>query len=64
MRAVVSANLAWNLCSRKNLFDALKSEGYDVFAVATPDGEEARVSRELGVEFIPIGTDNKGTNPL
>jgi len=64
MRAVVSANLAWNLCSRKNLFDALKAEGYDVFAVATPDGEEARVSRELGVEFIPIGTDNKGTNPL
>lgn len=64
MRAVVSANLAWNLGSRKNLFAALKAEGYEVFAVATPDGEEDRVSRELDVELIPIGTDNKGTNPL
>lgn len=64
MRAIVSANLAWNLGTRKNLFEALKSEGYEVFAVATPDGQEERVARELGVAFIPIGTDNKGTNPL
>ncbi len=61
MRAVVTANLASNLGSRKNLLQALSSAGWELLLAGRGDhGTEGL--RELGFEFREIPMENKGTN--
>lgn len=59
-----SVNTAWNLINfRSGLMSAIVDEGYDVIAVAPYDRYVGRL-QGLGVSYIPINIDNKGTNPF
>lgn len=61
---MVSGNLALNLASRKTLLMAIKAAGYDVIAIARADEGVPRLEGELGIPFIPISMNNKGTNAI
>lgn len=59
---MVSANLASNLASRKNLLMAFKATGYDVMALSCPDSCVSRLENELKIPYIPLRMKNKGMN--
>jgi glycosyltransferase involved in cell wall biosynthesis len=62
-RVAISINTAWNIANfRAGLIAALIAEGYDVVAIAPPDGHVHRLEA-MGCRFIPLPMDNKGTNP-
>lgn len=61
---ILSINTAWNFVNfRSGLLQRLVQEGFDVVAVAPPDGEVERL-RALGVRFVPIAMDRKGLSPV
>ncbi|MGZ8312016.1 MAG: glycosyltransferase family 4 protein [Allosphingosinicella sp.] len=61
---VISINAAWNIVNfRKGLIRGLQAAGYEVVALAPPDGYETRLA-ELGVRFVPLEMDGQGTSPL
>lgn len=61
---VVSVNAAWNLVNfRHSLLKSLVAAGYRVVAVAPPDGRETELAA-IGVEFVPIAIDRRGTSPI
>lgn len=61
MRAVVTANLASNLGSRKNLLQALSKAGWELLLAGRADhGTEGL--KDLGYEFQELPMENKGTN--
>lgn len=47
---------------RMNLIRQLQETGFKVFAIA-PYDEYSEKLKKLGVEYIPVSIDNKGTNP-
>ena len=62
-RIAISVNTAWNIVNfRAGLIAALIAEGYDVVAIAPPDGHVQRLEA-MGCRFITLPMDNKGTNP-
>lgn len=61
---VISVNMAWNLANfRAGLIRRIIENGYRVVALAPTDGYAERV-RELGCEFVHIGIDRRGINPV
>jgi len=64
MKIIIVANTAWNIANfRLGLIQELQAKGYEVVAVAPADKHVSRITA-LGVRFVPIAMDNKGTNPL
>ena len=62
--AVIAANSAWNIANfRAPLISALRGAGWDVVALAPPDGSAATIEA-LGARFVPIQIDSSGTSPL
>jgi glycosyltransferase involved in cell wall biosynthesis len=62
-RIAISINTAWNIANfRAGLLAALIKEGYDVIAIAPPDGHVSRLEA-MGCQFVPLHMENKGTNP-
>ncbi|MBY7864693.1 glycosyltransferase family 4 protein [Vibrio fluvialis] len=60
----ISSNTCWYLYNfRQNTIRALLSEGYHVIAIAPQDEYSQKLS-DLGCEFIHIGIDQGGTNPV
>ncbi len=63
-RIVISINTAWNIANfRAGLIRALVSAGYEVIAISPHDEHVDRLT-DLGCRFLPLGMDNKGTNPI
>ena len=61
---VISINAAWNIYNfRRGLIGALRKAGWRVVALAPPDEYVGRLEA-LGVEFVPIAIDSKGTSPI
>lgn len=60
MKLVVSANLSSNILSRKNLLLALQTEGWEVLTAGCVDHGVEELA-ELGIPFIPLPMQNKGT---
>jgi glycosyltransferase involved in cell wall biosynthesis len=64
MRIALISNTAWSLVNfRKGLINRLVAEGHQVFAIA-PNDEYSNQLQALGVVYVDINVDNKGTNPL
>lgn len=64
MKILLISNTAWSLINfRGGLMRALLSAGHEVVAVAPDDEHVARIEA-LGVRFVPLPMDNKGTNPV
>jgi len=64
MKIFLIANTAWSLINfRAGLMRALVAAGHEVTAVAPYDEHAARIE-EIGVRFIALPMDNKGTHPL
>jgi len=62
-RLMIALNSAWNLVNfRSGLIRDLVSHGYEVIAVAPAD-EYAHQLASLGIRFVPLPMDNKGTHP-
>jgi len=64
MKAILCGNLSSNLYSRKNLIKAIKSEGWELVAMACPDHSIDKIENELGVPFCAAHMENKGTGIL
>ena len=47
---------------RLKLIEHLRECGYEIFAIA-PYDEYSNKLQDIGIKYIPIGMDNKGTNP-
>lgn len=63
-KIIVVAVSAWYIYNfRLNLILHLKAQGYDVVAIAPIDDYSIRFDA-LGIPFIPIAVDEKGTNPI
>lgn len=63
-KILLSSNSAWNLVNfRKPIIEALVAAGYEVLAVAPPDGEEDRLAA-MGARFRPIRMRGTGTSPV
>lgn len=60
MKAVISANLALNVYSRKNLLLALKNEGWEIHAASCADEGVSLLQDELGIPFHALPMENKG----
>jgi glycosyltransferase involved in cell wall biosynthesis len=61
---VLSANAAWNIANfRLGVAGALIDAGYQVIALAPPDGHVTRIEA-AGVSFVPIAINRKGMNPM
>ncbi len=64
MKVLICLNTAWNLTNfRSGLIKALVAQGYEVVAVAPPDGYASQLAA-LGCRFVPLPMANGGTNPL
>ena len=64
MRIAIVINTSWNIYNfRRGLIEDLKSNGHTVFAIAPQDDYSEKIS-ELGVTFVPLNMDSKGTNPF
>lgn len=64
MKIFLVANTAWSLVNfRAGLMRALVANGHEVVAVAPFDEHAARIEA-LGVRFLALSMDNKGTHPL
>jgi glycosyltransferase involved in cell wall biosynthesis len=62
-RVVIAANAAWNLVNfRSGVIRALIADGYEVVAVAPPDGHVFQL-QELGCRFAPLHIESGGMNP-
>lgn len=62
-RILIGLNTTWNLVNfRAGLIRGLLDAGYEVVAVAPPDGHVARL-RDLGCRYVPLAMDNQGTHP-
>ncbi|MGL4364763.1 MAG: glycosyltransferase family 4 protein, partial [Bacteroidales bacterium] len=58
-------NTAWGMFNfRGKLIEALVNIGFKVLVIAPFDKEFSSKIEHLGANFIPIGIDAKGTNPL
>lgn len=64
MKAIVSANLALNVYSRKNLFLALQANGWELHAAACADDGVSLLENELGIPFHTLPMNNKGKGIL
>lgn len=63
-KIMLISNTAWSIANfRRGLIRGFLSAGYEVVAVAPSDEHVARIT-VLGVRFVAIEMDNKGTNPL
>ncbi|MBI4293880.1 MAG: glycosyltransferase family 4 protein [Betaproteobacteria bacterium] len=63
-RVVLVSNSAWSIANfRGGLIRALLAAKYDVVAVAPADGHVPKIEA-LGIRFVPLAMDNKGTNPI
>lgn len=63
MKLFLVANTAWSLVNfRSGLMLGLMAVGHEVVAVAPPDEHVARIEA-LGIRFLPLPMDNKGTHP-
>jgi glycosyltransferase involved in cell wall biosynthesis len=62
MKAVICANLASNVASRRSLISAIRGAGYDVIALSCPDSGVDTLEKDIGIPFYPIFMSNKGTN--
>ena len=60
MKAIVAANLSSNILARKNLLLALQRQGWTVTAAGCVDHGVEEL-QAMGVGFIPIPMENKGT---
>lgn len=64
VKVVIALNTAWNLVNfRSGLIRSLINNGYEVVAVAPSDEYVPRLL-DLGVRYVEIPMDNKGTNPI
>lgn len=64
LRIALCLNAAWNIVNfRSGLVRALMREGHEVVALAPPDDFVPQLLA-LGVAYVPITLDRKGTNPL
>jgi glycosyltransferase involved in cell wall biosynthesis len=64
-RVVLAANSAWNIVNfRAGLIRALRREGYEPVVVAPPDAALEPRMAELQVEWVAVGIDRSGLNPL
>jgi glycosyltransferase involved in cell wall biosynthesis len=64
LRIALCLNAAWNIVNfRAGLVRALQKAGHEVIALAPPD-EFVPQLIELGVTYVPIELDRKGTNPF
>jgi glycosyltransferase involved in cell wall biosynthesis len=64
MRAVILYNSSWYVfLLRRNLIEALKSAGHEVFVVAPRDAYTERV-KQMGVKFYPISISGTSVSPL
>lgn len=64
LRIALCLNAAWNIVNfRSGLVRALQKAGHEVIALA-PEDEFVPRLLELGVTYVPIDLDRKGTNPL
>ena len=62
-KVVLVSNTAWSIANfRGGLIQALRAAGYEIVAVAPPDEHVPRIEA-LGVRFVPLAMDNKGTHP-
>lgn len=62
-KVLLVSNTAWSIANfRDELIRALLAAGYEVVAVAPPDEYVPRIEA-LGVRFVPLAMDNKGTHP-
>ncbi len=64
MKAIIAANLASNLFSRKNLIQAIKTAGWEISAMACADPASFRFESELFIPFYPLKMENKGMGML
>ncbi|MDD5273368.1 MAG: glycosyltransferase family 4 protein [Methylovulum sp.] len=63
-KIVLISNTSWYLFNfRLNLMLHLQSLGYEIIAVAPPDDYSSRFV-PLGIHFIAMPMDNKGTDPI
>jgi len=63
-KIILISNTAWSIANfRTGLIRGLLTAGHTVVAVAPPDKHISRIT-DLGVRFVPMEMDNKGTNPL
>lgn len=63
MKIFLISNTAWSLVNfRSGLMLGLLAAGHEVVAVAPTDEHAARIEA-LGIRFLPLPMDNKGTHP-
>lgn len=64
MRIGIVINTAWNIYNfRSGLIKYLQEQGHEIVAIAPPDEYVERL-KTLGVSFIPLEMNAKGTNPV
>jgi len=62
---VLVSNTAWYLYNfRRGTLAELVAQGHRVVALAPPDRYADKLVEELGVEFVPLRLDGKGTGPV
>jgi glycosyltransferase involved in cell wall biosynthesis len=63
-KILLISNTAWYIANfRSGLIRAFQIAGYEVVAVTPSDEHVSRITA-LGVRFVPMEMDNKGTNPF
>ncbi|MCC4309531.1 glycosyltransferase family 4 protein [Alcanivorax marinus] len=62
---ILVSNTAWYLYNfRRGTLAELVAKGHRVVALAPPDRYADKLVEELGVEFVPLRLDGKGTGPV
>lgn len=63
-RVVIVSSNAWSITNfRAGVIRGLLGAGYEVTAIAVPDGHEAEF-KQLGCAYVPLEMENTGTNPV
>lgn len=63
-KILLVANTAWTIYNfRFGLINELVNKGYEVFVVGSKDFDTEKFN-EIGIKFIELDIDRKGTNPL
>jgi len=63
-KILLISNTAWNIANfRTGLIEELIAAGFEVIAIAPPDDHVYRITA-LGIRFVPLAMNNKGTNPF
>lgn len=63
-KILLVANTAWTIYNfRFGLINELVNQGYEVFVVGAKDFDTEKF-KEIGIKFIELDIDRKGTNPL